>query len=151
MAPSLATAPRKLRRLGRPVAVLAVLVALLTGCMSPGQQETLDLVNVTRAAHGLPAVHAHGQLQDKAQAWAEQLAREGRLRHSRLRDGVSDCWRRLGENVGYGASVSSVHAAYLASPGHRANILNRDFDAIGTGVATNGHRTYTVQVFMQRC
>ncbi len=144
-------APKKIRRLGRAVAATAVFVVLLTGCLGPAQQEAADLVNNTRAGHGLAPLRHHGHLQEKAQAWAEQLAREGGLRHSRLSDGVPGCWRRLGENVGYGGTISAVHQAYLGSPGHRATILNPSFDAMGTGVATNGNRTYTVQVFMQDC
>ena len=39
----------------------------------------------------------------------------------------------------------------MASPGHRANILNANFNTAAVGVATNGSRVFTVQVFMQTC
>ena len=40
------------------------------------------------------------ELTRKAQAWAEHLARIGRLEHSNLSAGISYRWRSLGENVG---------------------------------------------------
>jgi hypothetical protein len=33
-------------------------------------------------------------------------------------------WRLIGENVGAGGSVSSLHEAFMASPDHRAIILH---------------------------
>ena len=56
----------------------------------------------------------------------------------------------LGENVGYGATIASVHRGYMNSSGHRQNILDRRFNYIGVGYAKSGNRVYTVQVFMKR-
>ena len=59
-------------------------------------------------------------------------------------------WKAIAENVGYGSSVESVHRQFMASAGHRANILGRQFTHLGTGVATGHGRTYVVHVFVQR-
>ncbi|CAN5523239.1 hypothetical protein BH20ACT2_BH20ACT2_21350 [soil metagenome] len=139
------------RRAVKGIALLVGLVLLLAACMSPEQQRAFDLVNISRAQNGLAAATQHGELQTKAQAWAERLAREGRLYHSNLTTGAPACWRALGENVGYGGSIDTVHAAYLASPSHRGNILEPRFNFVGTGVANRGNVVYTVQVFMQGC
>ena len=51
-----------------------------------------------------------------------------------------------GENIAFGYETSDeVMAAWLASPGHRANILNCAAKSIGTGVvyATDGQPYYT--------
>jgi uncharacterized protein YkwD len=142
---------RSTPRIARLGAMVVVLVAILAGCLNPQQEEGLNRLNGDRRAHGLRSVQTHSQLQRKAQAWAEKLARENRLYHSRLTDGVSARWCSLGENVGYGGSIASIEKAYMNSPGHRANILNGKFTHAGVGVARNGNRIFTVQVFMQSC
>ena len=70
-----------------------------------------------------------------------------------MADGAPSNWRKLGENVGEGADIASVHTAYLNSPGHRANIMDPAFTQIGTaavwGNCNGWRRVYTVQVFMK--
>jgi uncharacterized protein YkwD len=43
-------------------------------------------------------------------------------------------WRVLGENVGIGQSVSSLHKAFMASPAHKRNVMRSDFHHVGVGV-----------------
>ncbi len=128
--------------------LLSLLAILVMASCSPEQQTALDLINETRTEAGLPTVRAHLALMNKAQAWAEQLASENGLRHSNLPDGVTGSWLRIGENVGRGPSIEAIHEAYLASSGHRANILDSTFNFAGTGYAVGADGTvYTVQVF----
>jgi uncharacterized protein YkwD len=142
---------RRIPRVARVVVIALILVSVLGGCLNRDQASGFNHLNGDRRAHGLRTLRVHGQLQRKAQAWAEKLARENRLYHSRLTDGVSARWCSLGENVGYGRSIHLVEKAYMKSPGHRANILNGKFTYAGVGVARNGDRVFTVQVFMQAC
>lgn len=131
---------------------LAVLLALvLAGCQSEGQAAVLRELNADRRAHGLAALPAHGTLDAKAQAWAEKMARDGRLSHSNLASGAPRCWRALGENVGMGPSAAHVQDLYMRSSGHRANILDRRWTDVGVGYAKGPGGVYTVQVFMVRC
>jgi uncharacterized protein YkwD len=56
-------------------------------------------------------------------------------------------WSTWGENIAAGQpTVSSVVAAWMASPGHCANIMRAQFRDIGlacvSGTANNGYRTY---------
>lgn len=45
-------------------------------------------------------------------------------------------WMTYGENIGYGyQSEKEVVAAWLTSPGHCANIMNKDFKEMGVGRA----------------
>ena len=54
----------------------------------------------------------------------------------------------VGENIAYGqSSPEAVMNAWMNSSGHRANILNADFDKIGVGVVRSGGRLYWVQLF----
>ncbi|HEU5151589.1 MAG TPA: CAP domain-containing protein [Iamia sp.] len=138
----------------RSIAVAALAVALiitLAGCMSDGQTAVQNEMNADRRAQGLRSLPTHPMLNAKAQAWAEKLARDGKLSHSSLSAGVPSCWRSLGENVGYGGSAASVQDAYMRSTDHRDNILDRRWGYVGVGFAKAGNRTYTVQVFMQGC
>ncbi|HEV7721603.1 MAG TPA: CAP domain-containing protein [Iamia sp.] len=143
---------RKIHRRSIQVAALALaLVLVFAGCMSEGQTAVQNEMNTDRKTNRLSSLPTHDQLNAKAQAWAEKIARDGKLSHSNLSSGVPSCWRSLGENVGYGSSAASVEDAYMKSTGHRANILNSKWKYVGVGFATAGNRVYTVQVFMQGC
>mgnify|MGYP001213421233 CR=1 FL=1 len=145
------TGSNKTRVLRLAIAALLVLVmgSSLTSCRSSEQARVADLVNQTRAQYGRSYLRDNLQLDQKAQAWAEHLARLNTLKHSNLPEGISYQWRSLAENVGYGGSIVQVHQAYMNSPGHRANILDSRWNYMGTGVAWRGNRVFTVQVFMQ--
>lgn len=135
----------------KKVALLAVLTALLTGCLGPAQQEVYDELMADRGANGLSGLPVQAQAQRKAQAWAEKLAAEGKLYHSTLSDGIDVRWCSIGENVGYGPSVPAVQDAYMASPGHKANIISTKWNGVGVGYAKSGKRVHTVQVFIRTC
>lgn len=126
-----------------------LLVALLgLSACSPAQNAVLDDINATRAEHGLPALLPSPHAMTKAQAWAEHLVELDGLEHSDLAEDMPDGWRRLGENVGYGPDDGRIHAGFLDSPGHRANILDPEYNWAGTGhaVSPNG-RTFIVHLF----
>ena len=145
--PSSLTQPRQRARLA--VALISVVTLLLTAC-SPEQMGALDRINDARTAHGLPTVVANPTAMDKAQAWAEQLAATGSLRHSVLSEAVSPGWVRLAENVGHGSTVDEVQWSFLNSPQHKANMLYAGWNSAGTGVARAADGTvYVVQVFLQ--
>lgn len=112
---------------------------------SVGTWQLLALVNQRRHALGLPSLTLDPQLAAIARRHAEQMAASGVLEHN---DGLFSAsshrqlaMRILGENVGWNYSVSAQHAAYLASPGHRANIQLRGFRVAGFAVVkgADGH------------
>ena len=133
------------------VATLLCAMALLTGCLRSTQSQVLNELNADRKAAGLRTLGTQADAQRKAQAWAEKLARENKLYHSTLSDGIGVKWCSLGENVGYGPSVAAIEDAYMASSGHKANILSTKWNGAGVGYATNGKRVFTVQVFIKTC
>ena len=132
-------------------ALVIVVAALLSACLGPAQSQVQRELNSDRVAHKLAALPINAEAQAKAQAWAQRLASERKLYHSHLPDGIRSKWCSLGENVGYGPSVASIEDAYMASPGHRANILATKWNGVGVGYATNGTRVYTVHVFIKTC
>jgi hypothetical protein len=99
--------------------------------------QLLDLINADRAKNGLAPLKMQTQLRDYArQHAADELAR-GSIWHDmpQMQASVPGGYYALGENVAQNWSVSAMHAAYMNSPGHRANILSPNYNYIGIGMA----------------
>lgn len=125
--------------------------AFLSVAPAGAQAQTfIDRINAERSAAGLAPLAGHGQLTSGAQAWAQQMSQTGNLAHDANIAGTVSGWTKLGENVGTGASVDLIHGALMASPQHRANILDPAFTHIGVGVVVdiNG-QLWVTQRFMR--
>jgi uncharacterized protein YkwD len=59
-------------------------------------------------------------------------------------------WSMLGENVGVGGSVDSLHKAFMGSSGHRSNITSREFRRVGVGALRHDGRLWVTIVFQAR-
>jgi hypothetical protein len=112
------------------------------------EAQFVSAINSTRASQGAGPLAVHSVLTAKAQAWAAHMAATNCLCHSTLTDGVSVGWRKLGENVGRGPSVPSLHAAFINSPAHFANMVDKSFQWVGVGVAYGGGQMWVAEVFM---
>ncbi len=151
---------RSVRRIAATFAASIAIVAVLSGCLSADQSTVQSMVNQSRAAQPAgpfgkpPALSDYTPADTKAQAWAQKLANDGKLSHSKLSDGYAGTsWCYLGENVGMGPSLSSIHSAFMNSSGHRANILSFNFNRIGSGVVyvkSTGYY-FVVQEFVGLC
>ena len=148
--PETPQATRRPAGVAKLVVMAAIFALLLSSCFTSQQNAVAKYVNNSRSSHSVPKVKQNRQLTNKAQSWAEYLSRIGRLNHSSLSKGITQKWKALGENVGYGSSIKRVHNSYMNSSGHRANILAGKFNYIGTGWAKKNGRVYTVQVFMKK-
>ncbi len=97
--------------------------------------DVLTCVNQIRAFYGLHPLSSNGTLNSAAQACAERMAASGQMTHSSYPGG----WSSWGENIaeGYGSLVA-VFNAWMASPGHRANILRPGFTQMGIGHVSAG-------------
>lgn len=130
--------------------VVCALAMVMLGSSCAKNQESMRLaqqLNDARRANGLNPVLFDDRLVDKAQAWADEMARSGSIRHSVLREGVGAGWSRLAENVGVAVSVEEAHQLTMNSPSHRAAVLDRGYTRVGTGVAVVGNKYYFVEVF----
>lgn len=139
------------RRNAHPLrlALLAGLVAVLASCLPMDDQEQwmFNAINRTRVENGAGPLATSEALDNRAQWWASQLAREGGLRHSNLRD-LSISFTRAGENVGRGGSVESIHGWLVGSRPHFANIVDPLFTHAGVAVARGRDGVlYAVTVF----
>jgi hypothetical protein len=145
---------RTLRGLIVGTALLAAAVGFVpatsAGASNPGAaSQFISLTNSLRASRGLPALQVDGTLTAKAQGWAQHMADTGVLSHSTLTSGLPGNWKRVGENVGRGGDVTSVHNAFIASASHLANLVDPGFQYIGVGVVDIAGGLYVAEVFMQ--
>ena len=141
----------------RAVGLLAVVVLALTAtaCLPSEEQSFLDRTNAMRRTAGIRELEELGVLSTKAEAWAQYMARTGRLAHSTLSAGLAGLpYKSLGENVGVASGGKDpwlqIHNAFAASPAHRANLLNPKFTHMGVGVAVGADgRVWVAEVFAQ--
>jgi hypothetical protein len=110
----------------------------------------VDRINRLRAGRGLSALSVDARLTETARAWSATMAGADRLHHNPdLAAQAPSTWQRLGENVGVGVDVGSLHDAFVASPGHFQNLVNAHFNAVGIGVVRTGSHLWVTEVFMQ--
>jgi len=139
-----ATAHRTLalRLLALVVSALVVLTLLPSeASAAPADDEATDfaLTNASRAAVGLGPLALDPTASNVARAWSQHMSATGVLAHnpnlaSQVDQQVTSQWTLLGENVGVGATVTSLHNAFMNSAPHRANIMN-SYNRIGIGAA----------------
>ncbi|MFI8193305.1 CAP domain-containing protein [Streptomyces sp. NPDC085946] len=107
----------------------------------------MELVNAERGKAGCSPVTLNATLTKAAQAHSEDMAAHRNMSHtgsdgSAPGDRITRAgynWSTYGENVAYGyAAPEQVMAGWMASPGHKANILNCAFKEIGVGLAQPG-------------
>lgn len=107
----------------------------------------VQLINQDRANSGLGPLSVDGPLVDAARNQSSRMAASGMIFHnSNLPGEVPGGWQSLGENVGTGSSVDELHAAFMNSPGHRANVLG-NYDRIGVGIVMSGSTYFVTEVF----
>ena len=113
-------------------------------------EDMLDLINSERASQGLTALVPYWDLEDDAAKQTARQVRQGKIFHtSDLGAVVESGWSSIGENVGVGPSMSSLHKAFMNSPGHRANILG-NYSHIGISAKTDQYgQKYITVIFMK--
>ncbi len=147
----------------RVLGVLACGFFLLCGPVyADFESEVIDLVNVERAAEGLPPLSYNASLAAAARGHSEDMGLQNYFSHTGLdgrsaADRVTDAgytWNYVGENIAAGQPTpEDVIETWMASDGHRANILNPNFCDIGVGyayVASSTYRHYWTQNFGRR-
>jgi hypothetical protein len=98
-------------------------------------------VNDERAARGLPPLEWHEGLATLAREWTEEMLASG-YRHSPSSRRVHPDFVGVGENILMGPrDAGEAHVSWMASDGHRDNLLHGGYTAIGVGVVcrNDGH------------
>jgi uncharacterized protein YkwD len=106
-------------------------------------------INASRANNDQRRLRLDRHLSRVARAHTKAMARRGDLYHTNRLGSKVTRWIRLGENVGFGNRVGSLHNAFMASPGHRANILGR-YRWVGIGTRVVRGRLWVTVVFESR-
>jgi len=117
------------------------------------ERETVRLTNAERAKAGCARLRTDSRLVEAARGHTADMADRNRLSHTSV-DGATFVDRARaagypspgGENIAWGQpTASAVLEDWIDSPGHRENIRNCDFTAIGAGFDPG--RNYWTQVF----
>jgi uncharacterized protein YkwD len=140
------------------------------GTVAETRAATLCLLNGERTKRGLRKLRSHDTLRSVATNYSRLMVRQRFFDHvspggstltSRIRRTSylrsTQAWS-LGENLAWGsghyATPREIVQSWMESPGHKRNILDRDFTEIGIGIAlgapvaafaSSGAATYTTE------
>jgi hypothetical protein len=112
-------------------------------------------LRAARASMALPPLQRDPELDAIARQHALRIATAHRLEHdagdgdpvARLRSAGLEP-RASGENVAHAPNVLLAQREIWASPSHRANVLRREFDHVGVGVARDDRgEAWVVELF----
>jgi uncharacterized protein YkwD len=140
--------------------VAAVLTSLVVLAPSAAQAGTLtprarmyQATNTSRVNHDVRRVDIHYRISKLARQHSIAMANRGYIFHTSSSvitrtylEGVN--WRTWGENVGVtSGTVSDLQQAFMQSPDHRTNILNRGFRRVALGTYRDADGFLWVTVF----
>jgi len=121
-------------------------------------QEVITLVNQERAKQGLAPLKENVKLSSVAKIKSGDMVANNYFDHTSPTYGSPfDMMKKFGitytaagENIAMGQpTAASVMSAWMNSPGHRANILSKNFTEIGVGIARDKSGTiYWTQQFI---
>jgi uncharacterized protein YkwD len=144
---------RALASVKRRVAIVAAVAAIgivASACfpdITPGvgpsdplKAQILNAMNADRAGNGVPPLTYSPKLDNLAGTWAWDMAMNRGFTHQNLSAVLYSpdfaAWYTLGENILVGpgnTSAAQMESSWMNSASHRANILNRSFNAVGVG------------------
>lgn len=116
------------------------------------KKQILEIVNKERAKNGAGELKFDDSLLSASNVRAEEISRI----FSHTRPDGSSCftiytgsWSMKGENIAMTPTLDPVMVMdlWMNSPGHRANILNSDYEEFGIGIYEKNGYFYYVQLF----
>ena len=120
------------------------------------ERKVIRLTNKRRVAHDCDRLGMRKSLRKAARKHSDAMADADELSHQvegepPLGERVSNAgydWTMVGENIAVGyRTPRAVVKAWMKSEGHRANILDCDYEHIGVGVVTRDGTRWWTQVF----
>jgi len=132
-------------------ATLAVVLAGFAATASQSQEDSfVSRINSERTSRGIRAVTVSSDLVAVARRWSAQMASNGSISHDPNLSNEVSGWTQLGDNVGRGPDVVSIHDAFMNSAEHRGNILDPAYTQVGVGVFAAGDTLYVTEIFVRR-
>jgi hypothetical protein len=144
------------------IAVAIHMLALMGAAQAPPapsspspEQQLFKLLNMVRENAGVDKLQWDSNLAQAALEHARKLAENAALSHqfpgeAQLDQRVGATGARfnsVAENVALAETAEEAHLALMNSPGHRANILNPKYNAVGIAVVQRGKTLYIAQDF----
>lgn len=126
--------------------------------VSKQEEIVLDLLNRDRANNGLPALVLDPELSRIARIKSQDMKDNRYFAHLSPTYGTAAqmlthfgyAYNGAGENIAHHATVEKSQAAFMSSPGHRANILGRQWRKVGIGVVYDDQGyVYVTQLFVR--
>jgi uncharacterized protein YkwD len=133
---------------------------------STSERQLVALTNQSRAAAGLRALKVDSRLTSIARSRSKDMIVRGYFSHNippsgktvfSVLDSAGYCYSIAGENIGWNnypdaSATKTVHSMFMASPGHRSNIMGKRWDVIGIGAykGPTGKKMWTV-LFADKC
>jgi uncharacterized protein YkwD len=122
--------------------------------IDPLIQSIFDLINQQRQHYNLQPLRFDVRIQRAATKYVQVMASADQLSHtigsdigSRITVEGYD-WSTCGENIAWNyVGAQAVVAGWMASPGHRRNILDAHYRDTGIAMANNGNGPYYCQDF----
>jgi hypothetical protein len=124
--------------------------------ISSAEKRIFDELNHERASQGMTLLAWNDHAAHAARVHAQLLAENGKLSHQfageiSLPERLAATGARFtisAENVALTEYIEDVHPALMGSSGHRANILNTGYNAVGIGVVEEKGKIYVTQDFI---
>lgn len=144
---------------------IAVMVALLFAAGVAAQsalpfdeeaeQQVLISLNQSRVEAGVPPLKLDDKLRDAARKHSALLAQRNVLSHQfpgepSLRERLRSAglfFTEAAENVGVNSQADDVNSMFMRSSGHRANMLNASYNAVGIGIVHRGRDYWVTEDF----
>lgn len=116
-----------------------------TSNMNSDEKEVFDLINKQRTNNGLAALKNDSEVQRVARIKAQDMVDNNYFSHTSPTYGspfdmlksFKISYKTAGENIAGNSSNSSDVTAWMNSSGHKANILNSNFNYTGIGVVSS--------------
>ncbi len=128
-----------------------------TTAMNSDEKEVFDLINKQRTNNGLSALKEDAEVQKVARIKAQDMVSNNYFAHEsptygtpfQMLKNFKISYKTAGENIATNSSNSSAVTAWMNSSGHKANILNSNFNYTGIGVvSSNKYGKIYVQMFI---
>ncbi len=118
----------------------------------------ISLTNQSRESYGLGDLKYSPVLDKAAQAKADDMLAKGYFSHTTpdghtpwdFITGAGYTYLMAGENLAVNfTEAENVESAWMNSPGHKANIVNKNFEEIGIGIAQGQYQDHTAIFVVQ--
>jgi len=116
-----------------------------TSMMTADEKEVFNLINQQRINNGLSALKVDAEVQRVAKIKAQDMVTNNYFAHESptygspfdMLNSFKVSYRTAGENIAGNSSNSAAVTAWMNSSGHKANILNSNYNYTGIGVVSS--------------